>query len=198
MQEKPTALRVLQTNKKKNSSPVIYLVIGFFAGILCSVLLFVLFFNLQTPSSNQVVQGTEEQDLSISANTKVDPTTTVTTATHHENNINTDEDDHFIQPESNELNNFFQHTAPAAAHSEQHASPFANGFGNKPVQPTPKTSVANAKNEVLPVVNSKTTKAATTPLKTATTTEVEPEIEAPQASVQIKVTQKPFAVNELK
>ncbi len=39
-QEKPTSIRVLQSNKKKSRSPVIYIIIGIIAGVFVSISLF--------------------------------------------------------------------------------------------------------------------------------------------------------------
>ncbi|ENX13056.1 hypothetical protein F895_02784 [Acinetobacter sp. CIP 64.2] len=199
-QERTTSLRILQTNKKKTLSPVIYLLIGFLSGIIFTSLIFFLF----VTDSNTAEAVPLEQEQTVDENTNIQPHAKVPSHSseepmpvHHET-AESAEDNGFAQPGSNDLNKFFQRTPPPTApvRTGQQISPFANEPNSKAVQPSAPAKPIATKNE-LPTTN-KVVKPASQPVKAASPKTVEPEAEAPDATVQIKVTQKPFAVNELK
>ncbi|ENX55291.1 MULTISPECIES: hypothetical protein [Acinetobacter] len=200
-QERTTSLRILQTNKKKTLSPVIYLLIGFVSGIIFAALFFFIFAsdaNSPAPSAPQTVEENEPVQTATKA-TAQSHEVEVTTPNHHETTESV-EDNNFAQPGSNDLNKFFQRTPPPAAPAPngQHVSPFANEPNTKP---TTVTSVKgpHSKNEtVAPATNKIVAKPAPPATKAVPAKAAEVEAEAPEATVQIKVTQKPFAVNELK
>ncbi|ENX63858.1 MULTISPECIES: hypothetical protein [Acinetobacter] len=204
-QERATSLRILQTNKKKTLSPVIYLLIGFLSGVIFAALVFFLLFVTDSSRTNtattQPEQAVEENNPAQAHNTKTTTQSSEeTTASHHET-AESVEDNNFTQPGSNDLNKFFQRTPPAAAPTPtgQHVSPFANEPNAKSTQVVAPTKPVSGKNEAVPAATNKVVKTAPQTTKTtapAKTPEVE--AEAPEATVQIKVTQKPFAVNELK
>ncbi|EPF79658.1 hypothetical protein GCM10025882_19690 [Acinetobacter gyllenbergii] len=200
-QERTTSLRILQTNKKKTLSPVIYLLIGFLSGIIVAALFFFIFasdVNNSAPSVPQTIEETETVQTATKAtvqNNEVE----VNTPNHHETTESV-EDNNFAQPGSNDLNKFFQRTPPPAAPAPngQHVSPFANEPNTKPTTVT-SVKVPHSKNETIaPPTNKVVAKPVPPATKPAPAKTAEAEVEAPEATVQIKVTQKPFAVNELK
>ncbi|QHH92577.1 hypothetical protein [Acinetobacter proteolyticus] len=200
-QERTTSLRILQTNKKKTLSPVIYLLIGFLSGIIFAALFFFIFANDSSnlaPTVPQTLEETETVQTAHKATTQSNDVE-VTNPNHHETSESV-EDNNFAQPGSNDLNKFFQRTPPPAAPAPtgQHVSPFANEPNAKPVTATP-AKVPHSKNEIAaPATNKVVAKPAPPATKAAPAKAAEVEAEAPEATVQIKVTQKPFAVNELK
>ena len=196
-QERTTSLRILQTNKKKTLSPVIYLLIGFISGIILTTLFFFML-STGTGSSSEYAEPTQAvaENTTVLPVTKHTPQTTETVAPVQYETAESEEDSNFTQPGSNDLNKFFQRTPPPAAapaQPVQHASPFANEPRSKAAQAVAPVKAAPAKSEAVPA---KVVKPAAQPAKVAPVKE--PEAEAPDATVQIKVTQKPFAVNELK
>lgn len=195
IQERPTALRILQTSKKKDVWPALYLLIGFFAGILFSLCLFLVFFQQASPDESEMVQ-TNEPVVPLTPATKEQLPSSHTPEVHHQANTEIVEDSNFAQPQSSELTKFFQHTAKPAAAPEHRVSPFANEPGVQAVQPAnPKV---NPQKTTQPAASHPSVKPVSAlPAKAIIPVPVETEAAAPQASVQIKVTQKPFAVNEL-
>lgn len=198
-QEKVTSLRILQTNKQKTLSPVMYLLIGFFLGIIFAVLIFLLFVTNSSNMDTTVLQQEKivEENDHVQEHTKIKAQSSEETIEIHHEAIESVEDNNFTQPGSNDLNKFFQRkpqpTVPIS--TERHISPFANEPNVKPAQ-----TVASAKpteiNKNIPVATNKTVKPTPQTNQTAPVAKI-PEAEAPEASVQIKVTQKPFTVNEL-
>lgn len=199
IQEKPTSLRLLQSPKKKSFSAVIYLLIGFFSGILFSLLMFLLFLQPQVTdqidyNSNQ--HQTEPQSPTL--NKSISQESNSVLPTQHDITASTHDENDFAQPQSNELTKFFQHTPTPAAQPETRISPFANEAQHKTTQTSiPPTKVIQPKNEAVPAQNLIQPTTMPQPAKPATAKVTEAEIEVPQATVQIKVTQKPFSVNEL-
>ncbi|MCH7313756.1 hypothetical protein [Acinetobacter sp. ANC 3882] len=204
-QERTTSLRILQTNKKKTLSPVIYIIIGFISGVIFSSLIFFVFVQSSSiadttrPQQEQTDEETETNTVLPNAKATTQNTDEVATVQHE----TTDpvEENNIAQPGSNDLNKFFQRTPPTAAPAPtgQHASPFANEPNAKPPQKVVPAKLPAGKNEAVPAVTNKTTvKPAPQPSKAAPAKTPEAEVEAPEATVQIKVTQKPFAVNDLK
>lgn len=196
-QERTTSLRILQTNKKKTLSPVIYLLIGFISGIILTTLFFFML-STGTGSSSEYVEPTQvvEENTTVLPGAKQTTQVTEAAAPVQYESTESEEDSNFTQPGSNDLNKFFQRTPPPAAapaQTVQHASPFANEPHVRAAQPAAPAKAPVAKSEAVPA---KVVKPAAQPAKAAPVKE--PEAEAPDATVQIKVTQKPFAVNELK
>lgn len=192
IQEKPTSLRILQSHKKKNIPPAIYLFIGFLSGIIFSLLFFLIFFKEQYADDILKARYTE-QDTELTNHSKPDlPSSNIPTITPHETN-EVAEDNNFTQPESNELNKFFQHATHPTAHPEQRVSPFANEPNAPQTAQTTIKKLPQQKHEPVPPIERFEKKS----IPAQKTKPTEPEVEAPQATVQIKVTQKPFSVNEL-
>lgn len=196
-QERTTSLRILQTNKKKTLSPVIYLLIGFISGIILTTLFFFML-STGTGSSSEYVEPTQivEENTTVLPGAKQTTQVTEAAAPVQYESTESEEDSNFTQPGSNDLNKFFQRTPPPAAapaQTVQHASPFANEPHVRAAQPAAPAKAPVAKSEAVPA---KVVKPTAQPAKAAPVKE--PEAEAPDATVQIKVTQKPFAVNELK
>lgn len=194
IQEKPTSLRILQRNKKKALAPIIYLLIGFILGILFSLFAFFLFFKTQaSPDLNSITTNPQEEPPVLPVTKQNAVVHTVETS--HQESTEAVEDNNFAQPQSSELNKFFQHAPVPVPHSQQRVSPFANEPNAKPAQPVAAKTI-NIKNEAAPA--NKAVKPATPSKQAVTPKEAEPEADTPDAVVQIKITQKAFAVNELK
>lgn len=197
IQEKPTSLRLLQTNKKKSLSPIVYVLIGFISGIACTLLIGFVFFMTQQKSKTEVdnVQ-TEQEHSALPVETQKESSKEIAVTSTHDDAMGAEEDNNLVQPGSNDLNKFFQHapTVPTTQ-TEQRSSPFANEPNSKVThQPLVVKPPVSASRTTSPQNNN-----ASKPVKTnePKSQAAEPEVEAPQATVQIKVTQKPFTVNEL-
>jgi len=197
-QEKPTSIRVLQSNKKKSRSPVNYIIIGIIAGVFVSISLF-LFLSQPYSSDPTTVESKSNQDQ------ERDPVLMTNSSTHGQVTVDQQEQadpmshDGFEQPKENELSGIFK-PAPHknAAPTQQRVSPFdAQLTGERvapkqqvvakptqPIQPAQQKPIAQPK-----VVQAKPTEAKKVPV------EPEAEEETPKASVDIKVTRSPFAVN---
>ncbi|MBJ8506231.1 hypothetical protein I6M96_14655 [Acinetobacter seifertii] len=198
-QEKPTSIRVLQSNKKKSRSPVIYIIIGIIAGVFVSISLF-LFLSQPYSSEPTIVENKSTQDQ------ERDPVLMTSSSTHEQATNSQQEQtdpmshDGFEQPKENELSSIFK-PAPhknVAPTTQQRVSPFdAQLTGERvtpkqqvvakptqPIQPAQQKSIAQPK-----VVQAKPAEAKQAPA------EPEAEVESPKASVDIKVTRSPFAVN---
>lgn len=202
-QERTTSLRILQTNKKKNLSPVVYLLIGFFSGVIFTALLLFVFSSVQ---SSEYVEPTQvvEQPTAIAAEAKPNvqvQATADTAPAQHEMTATQDDtaavqdDTDIAQPGSNELNKFFQR-APATPPKQtgQQISPFANEPNAKAAPTAAPAKLMPAKKEAIATAT-QAPKPAIQPVKA--TTAKEPEAVTPDATVKINVTRKPFAVNEL-
>ncbi|NIE96052.1 hypothetical protein F3J02_06110 [Acinetobacter sp. Tr-809] len=200
-QERATSIRILQSNKKKTLSPVIYLLIGFLSGIIFAALIFFLFATDSSPSDTVAPQQEQalEDNNRVQTHSKVTAQVSEETAAGHHETAESVEDNNFTQPGSNDLNKFFQRTAPPAAPAPagQHISPFANEPNAKAQQKVVPAKSQQGKSEPAPAITNKTVKPAVAPQPAKAAPTKEPEAEAPEATVQIKVTQKPFAVNEL-
>jgi len=197
-QEKPTSIRVLQSNKKKSRSPVIYIIIGIIAGVFVSISLF-LFLSQPYSSDPTTVESKSNQDQ------ERDPVLMTNSSTHGQVAADQQEQadpmshDGFEQPKENGLSGIFK-PAPHknAAPTQQRVSPFdAQLTGERvapkqqvvakptqPIQPAQQKPIAQPK-----VVQAKPAEAKKVPV------EPEAEAETPKASVDIKVTRSPFAVN---
>ena len=198
-QEKPTSIRVLQSNKKKSRSPVIYIIIGIIAGVFVSISLF-LFLSQPYSSEPTIVENKSTQDQ------ERDPVLMTNSSTHEQATNGQQEQtdpmshDGFEQPKENELSSIFK-PAPhknVAPTTQQRVSPFdAQLTGarvapkqqvvakpTQPIQSAQQKSIAQPK-----VVQAKPAEAKQAPA------EPEAEVESPKASVDIKVTRSPFAVN---
>ena len=198
-QEKPTSIRVLQSNKKKSRSPVIYIIIGIIAGVFVSISLF-LFLSQPYSSEPTIVENKSTQDQ------ERDPVLMTSSSTHEQATNGQQEQtdpmshDGFEQPKENELSSIFK-PAPhknVAPTTQQRVSPFdAQLTGERvapkqqvvakptqPIQSAQQKSIAQPK-----VVQAKPAEAKQAPA------EPEAEVESPKASVDIKVTRSPFAVN---
>lgn len=204
-QEKPTSIRVLQSNKKKPKSPLLYIVIGVIAGVFVSISLF-LFLSQPNSSESAAIESksTEEQILNQDAAHSSDEQNQV--AVSQDNETDSMSRDGFEQPKDNELSNIFKpvpHKAVAA--NEQRVSPFDEQLtGEKKVQvvPQPQTSLAKTTQPKVQPAQQKTmgkpqqqVAQAKPVVESKVQAEPEPEVEPPKASVDIKITRSPFAVN---
>ncbi|KYQ80734.1 hypothetical protein AWW73_00590 [Acinetobacter lactucae] len=204
-QEKPTSIRVLQSNKKKPKSPLLYIVIGVIAGVFVSISLF-LFLSQPNSSESAAIESksTEEQILNQDAAHSSDEQNQV--AVSQDNETDSMSRDGFEQPKDNELSNIFKpvpHKAVAA--NEQRVSPFDEQLtGEKKVQvvPQPQTSVVKTTQPKVQPAQQKTmgkpqqqVAQAKPVVESKAQAEPEPEVEPPKASVDIKITRSPFAVN---
>ncbi|MEC8567882.1 MAG: hypothetical protein VXY56_06280, partial [Pseudomonadota bacterium] len=137
IQEKPTSLRLLQTNKKKSLSPIVYVLIGFISGVACTLLIGFVFFMTQQKNKTEVdnVQ-TEQEHSALPVETQKELSKEIVVTPTHDDAIGAEEDNNLVQPGSNDLNKFFQH-APAVptAPTEQRSSPFANEPNKKVAHP---------------------------------------------------------------
>jgi len=197
-QEKPTSIRVLQSNKKKSRSPVIYIIIGIIAGVFVSISLF-LFLSQPYSSDPTTVESKSNQDQ------ERDPVLMTNSSTHGQVTVDQQEQadpmshDGFEQPKENELSGIFK-PAPHknAAPTQQRVSPFDAQLTGERVAPKqqvvakPTQPIQPAQQKTLSqptVVQAKPAEAKKVPV------EPEAEAETPKASVDIKVTRSPFAVN---
>lgn len=207
IQEKPTSLRILQPSKKNTLAPAFYILIGLILGIILSAVV-VLFF-LKAPSAPTVTEeqtATEEhtaaETLPQAQPAPVNPVTETSETAHahqerlieqNEEELTTAEDNDFVQPKESELSKLFTH-APALTAvpsgrltATQHKTPAKKASPGKPVLLTQSGQSATAEtSQGLP-----SAKHAPGGIK-----EKEPEVELPKASLQIKVTQKPFSLDE--
>lgn len=205
-QEKPTSIRVLQSNKKKPKSPILYIVIGVIAGVFVSISLF-LFLSQPHSSESTAIESksTEEQILNQETAHSSDEQNQV--AVSQDNETDSMSRDGFEQPKDNELSNIFkpaQHK-PATV-NQQRVSPFDEQLtGEKKVQVVPQLQTGVAKTaqpKVQPAQQKPVTKTpqqqvaqAKPVVENKAPAEPEAEVEPPKASVDIKITRSPFAVN---
>ncbi len=205
-QEKPTSIRVLQSNKKKPKSPVLYIVIGVIAGVFVSISLFLFLSQPNSPESAAIEsKSTEEQILNQDAVYSSDEQNQVVVS--QDNETDSMSRDGFEQPKDNELSNIFKPVPhKAVATNEQRVSPFDEQLtGEKKVQIVPQLQTGTAK-ATQPKIQPTQQKPMSKPqqqqvvqakpvVESKAPAEPEPEVEPPKASVDIKITRSPFAVN---
>ena len=204
-QEKPTSIRVLQSNKKKPKSPILYIVIGVIAGVFVSISLF-LFLSQPYSSESTAIENksTEEQILNQETAHSADEQNQV--AVSQDNETDSMSRDGFEQPKDNELSSIFKPVPhKAATTNEQRVSPFDEQLtGEKKVQPVPQLQTGTIPKATQPKVQPAQQKTVSKPQQVAQTkpvvenkapAEPEAEVEPPKASVDIKITRSPFAVN---
>lgn len=206
-QEKPTSIRVLQSNKKKPKSPILYIVIGVIAGVFVSISLFLFLSQPHSAESTAIEsKSTEEQILNQETTHSSDEQNQV--AVSQDNETDSMSRDGFEQPKDNELSNIFkpaQHDKPATV-NQQRVSPFDEQLtGEKKVQVVPQLQTGAAKTtqpKVQPAQQKPVSKpqqqqaAQAKPIvENKAPAEPEAEVEPPKASVDIKITRSPFAVN---
>ncbi|WP_151822139.1 hypothetical protein [Acinetobacter oleivorans] len=205
-QEKPTSIRVLQSNKKKPKSPILYIVIGVIAGVFVSISLF-LFLSQPHSSESTAIESksTEEQILNQETAHSSDEQNQI--AVSQDNETDSMSRDGFEQPKDNELSNIFkpaQHK-PATV-NQQRVSPFDEQLtGEKKVQVVPQLQTGAAKMAQPKVQPAQQKPVSKTPqqqvaqakpvVENKAPVEPEAEVEPPKASVDIKITRSPFAVN---
>lgn len=204
-QEKPTSIRVLQSNKKKPKSPILYIVIGVIAGVFVSISLF-LFLSQPYSSESAAIESksTEEQTLNQETVHSSDEQNQV--AVSQDNETDSMSRDGFEQPKDNELSSIFKPVPhKAVTTNEQRVSPFDEQLtGEKKVQPVPQLQTGTIPKATQPKVQPAQQKTVSKPQQVAQTkpvvenkapAEPEAEVEPPKASVDIKITRSPFAVN---
>lgn len=204
-QEKPTSIRVLQSNKKKPKSPILYIVIGVIAGVFVSISLF-LFLSQPHSSESTAIESksTEEQILNQETAHSSDEQNQV--AVSQDNETDSMSRDGFEQPKDNELSNIFKPAQPKPATvNQQRVSPFDEQLtGEKKVQTVPQLQTGTIPKATQPKVQPAQQKTVSKPQQVAQTkpvvenkapAEPEAEVEPPKASVDIKITRSPFAVN---
>ncbi|WP_459659970.1 hypothetical protein ACL9Z5_002349 [Acinetobacter calcoaceticus] len=204
-QEKPTSIRVLQSNKKKPKSPILYIVIGVIAGVFVSISLF-LFLSQPHSSESAAIESktTEEQTLNQETVHSSDEQNQV--AVSQDNETDSMSRDGFEQPKDNELSSIFKPVPhKSATTNEQRVSPFDEQLtGEKKVQVVPQLQTGTIPKANQPKVQPAQQKTVSKPQQVAQTkpvvenkapAEPEAEVEPPKASVDIKITRSPFAVN---
>ncbi|MBN6539287.1 MULTISPECIES: hypothetical protein [Acinetobacter] len=205
-QEKPTSIRVLQSNKKKPKSPVLYIVIGVIAGVFVSISLFLFLSQPNSPESTAIEsKSTEEQVLNQDVVHSSDEQNQI--AVSQDNETDSMSRDGFEQPKDNELSNIFKPVPhKPVATNEQRVSPFDEQLtGEKKVQVVPQLQTSAAK-AAQPKIQPAQQKPVSKPqqqqvaqakpvVESKAPAEPEPEVEPPKASVDIKITRSPFAVN---
>lgn len=205
-QEKPTSIRVLQSNKKKPKSPVLYIVIGVIAVVFVSISLFLFLSQPNSPESAAIEsKSTEEQILNQDAVHSSDEQNQVVVS--QDNETDSMSRDGFEKPKDNELSNIFKPVPhKAVATNEQRVSPFDEQLtGEKKVQIVPQLQTGTAK-ATQPKIQPTQQKPVSKPqqqqvaqakpvVESKAPAEPEPEVEPPKASVDIKITRSPFAVN---
>ncbi|MEB7642195.1 hypothetical protein [Acinetobacter pittii] len=205
-QEKPTSIRVLQSNKKKPKSPILYIVIGVIAGVFVSISLFLFLSQPNSPESTAIEsKSTEEQVLNQDVVHSSDEQNQV--AVSQDNETDSMSRDGFEQPKDNELSNIFKPVPhKAVATNEQRVSPFDEQLtGEKKVQVVPQLQTSATK-AAQPKIQPAQQKPVSKPqqqqvvqakpvVESKAPAEPEPEVEPPKASVDIKITRSPFAVN---
>lgn len=204
-QEKPTSIRVLQSNKKKPKSPILYIVIGVIAGVFVSISLF-LFLSQPHSSESAAIESksTEEQTLNQETVHSSDEQNQV--AVSQDNETDSMSRDGFEQPKDNELSSIFKPVPhKSATTNEQRVSPFDEQLtSEKKVQVVPQLQTGTVPKATQPKVQPAQQKTVSKPQQVAQTkpvvenkapAEPEAEVEPPKASVDIKITRSPFAVN---
>jgi len=197
-QEKPTSIRVLQSNKKKARSPVIYIVLGIIAGVFVSISLF-LFLSQPYSSDPTTVENKSNPDQEHDQVLMTNPSVHGQVVTDQQEQPDSMNHEGFEQPKENELSGIFK-PAPhkATTTSQQRVSPFdAQLTGEKVAAPKPPVVVKP--NQPTPAVQQKPViQPKVAQVKSAEVNkpvEQEAEVEPPKASVDIKITRSPFAVN---
>lgn len=199
IQEKPTSLRILQPSKKNSLPPALYILIGFILGILFSGI--AMLFLFRDSSAPAVVESSEkaftQSNSSLAAHTahaESAPTLLVTQeqiqATEEEPASANDND--FIQPKESELSKLFTPPPVTPTATPPRVSPFEHKAAEvKNLHTIPKTAphLETKKRETAPANAKIEAKSEIIPVK-----ENEPEL--PKASLQIKVTQKPFSLDK--
>ena len=199
IQEKPTSLRILQPSKKNSLSPALYILIGFILGILFSGI--AMLFLFRDSSAPAVVESSEkaftQSNSSLAAHTahaESAPTLLVTQeqmqATEEEPASANDND--FIQPKESELSKLFTPPPVTPTATPPRVSPFEHKAAEvKNLHTIPKTAphLETKKRETAPANAKIEAESEIIPVK-----ENEPEL--PKASLQIKVTQKPFSLDK--
>jgi len=199
IQEKPTSLRILQPSKKNSLPPALYILIGFILGILLSGI--AMLFLFRDSSAPAVVESSEkaftQSNSSLAAHTahaESAPTLLVTQeqiqATEEEPASANDND--FIQPKESELSKLFTPPPVTPTATPPRVSPFEHKAAEvKNLHTIPKTAphLETKKRETAPANAKIEAESEIIPVK-----ENEPEL--PKASLQIKVTQKPFSLDE--
>lgn len=198
-QEKPTSIRILQSHKKSARSPFILVVVGFLAGILVSVLGFLLFTqNSQhqfedSPSSEaeSPVSPTEYERSTLStsqvsahgirSNQVLDP--------HLQTQQNHEEDEVIQQPKDSDLSRLFKH-APATP-AVPHRSPFETKSAPIPAKPVTTHKVPSDPEKT---PQNQTHIAMLPSEKGTTVSKASEKIESPHATVEISITRQPFEV----
>lgn len=199
IQEKPTSLRILQPSKKNSLPPALYILIGFILGILFSGI--AMLFLFRDSSAPAVVESSEkaftQSNSSLAAHTahaESAPTLLVTQeqmqATEEEPASANDND--FIQPKESELSKLFTPPPVTPTATPPRVSPFEHKAAEvKNLHTIPKTAphLETKKRETAPANAKIEAESEIIPVK-----ENEPEL--PKASLQIKVTQKPFSLDK--
>jgi len=193
IQEKPTSLRILQPSKKNSLPPALYILIGFILGILFSGI--AMLFLFRDSSAPAVVESSEKAfTQSNTGHAESSPTLLVTQeqiqATEEEPASANDND--FIQPKESELSKLFTPSPVTPTATPPRVSPFEHKAAEvKNLHTIPKTAphLETKKRETAPANAKIEAESEIIPVK-----ENEPEL--PKASLQIKVTQKPFSLDE--
>ncbi len=180
--------------------------IGVIAGVFVSISLFLFLSQPNSPESTAIEsKSTEEQVLNQDVVHSSDEQNQV--AVSQDNETDSMSRDGFEQPKDNELSNIFKPVPhKPVATNEQRVSPFDEQLtGEKKVQVVPQLQTSAAK-AVQPKIQPAQQKPVSKPqqqqvvqakpvVESKAPAEPEPEVEPPKASVDIKITRSPFAVN---
>ncbi len=180
--------------------------IGVIAGVFVSISLFLFLSQPNSPESAAIEsKSTEEQILNQDAVHSSDEQNQVVVS--QDNETDSMSRDGFEKPKDNELSNIFKPVPhKAVATNEQRVSPFDEQLtGEKKVQIVPQLQTGTAK-ATQPKIQPTQQKPVSKPqqqqvaqakpvVESKAPAEPEPEVEPPKASVDIKITRSPFAVN---
>ena len=187
------SLRILQTQLKKPSSDrLLYLLLGFILGILCTGIIFFIYNNF-SKTADSVVSNPATSDTQNSVNQHAQVPQSTTTR----QNTNAEHDEQNYAPiKDNELSGLFKHekNQPKIIQNLQTNSPFENAFGNSN---KPKTADTQRPAKILkpiaaavPKMQIKETanQTPTAKLTQSKTLSKEADTEIPPASLKISVT----------
>lgn len=177
-QKNSTTVRILQNHKTTVISPTLLVVIGFLAGIIVSVVGFMVFLKISNANRNEIVSA---DAATFNEEAIKHPINEEQSMNHLLEQHEIPDDEAIQQPKDSELSKLFKHRSVAIA-----AIPRISSFETT-IQP-PVADKTNTADKL-------TTNSKSREPKQTTTTHPEPATtENLHASVEITVTQKPFKV----
>ncbi|OTG85220.1 hypothetical protein [Acinetobacter sp. ANC 4648] len=187
MQDNRNSLRILQAKSKKNSSSIIlYILLGFIAGILFSGIVLILYSKFSNSTNNEKINQSS-QKLNENA-VQLAHTQHSSAAIENNENIEQDTENNYIPIKDKELSSLFKHQKPNIESSHQQpSSPFENAFGTPNKQQISHSQIP-AKVLQKPQTKEQLSESTAKKITKENTLVDDQEIEIPQASVQISVT----------